>query len=130
MNKETENRLSGSEYDLITAEHMFKTGRYLYVVFMCHLSIEKLIKAIVYEETKKLPAKSHDLIYLSNLVQIQFPENLLDFIGKVNSASIVTRYPEDLSKAISSYPKNIAGEYYNKTKEVLNWLRRDSRLKR
>ena len=95
MKKETENWLSGSEYDLVTAEHMLKTGRYLYVVFMCHLAIEKLLKAIVYEDTDKLPPKSHDLIYLSNLLRIQFPESLLDFIGKVNSASIVTRYPEE-----------------------------------
>jgi len=130
MRKETENWLSASEYDLITAEHMFQTGRYLYVVFMCHLSIEKSIKAIVHEETEKLPPKSHDLIYLSNLAQIQFPENLLDFIGKVNSASIVTRYPEDLSKAISAYPKHIVEDYYNNTKEVLHWLRQDRRLKR
>lgn len=130
MRKETENWLSASEYDLITAEHLFNTGRYLYVVFMCHLSIEKSIKAIVHEETEKLPPKSHDLIYLSNLAQIQFPESLLDFIGKVNSASIVTRYPEELSKVISAYPKDIAKQYFDKTKEALNWLRQDKRLKR
>ena len=130
MRKETENWLSGSEYDLTTAEHLFNTGRYLYVVFMCHLSIEKSIKAIVYEETEKLPPKSHDLIYLANIAKILFPENLLDFIGKVNSASIVTRYPEDLSKVISAYPKDVAKEYYDKTKEAMNWLRQDSRLKR
>jgi hypothetical protein len=29
------------------------------------------------------------------------PENFLEFIGKVNSASVVTRYPEDLLKIIS-----------------------------
>lgn len=129
MRKETVNWLSASEYDLTTAEHMFNTGRYLYVVFMCHLGIEKLVKAIVYEETEKLPPKSHDLIYISNIAKIQFPENLLDFIGKINNASIVTRYPEDLSKVISAYPKDVAGEYLDKTKEVRNWLRQDKRLK-
>lgn len=129
MRKETENWIASSEYDINTAEHMFNTGRYLYVVFMCHLSIEKLIKAIVHEETGKLPPKSHDLIHLTNLAQLQFPEGLLDFLGKVNSASTVTRYPEDLSKIVSAYPEDVAKEYLDKTKEVLKWLRQNQRLK-
>lgn len=29
-----------ASYDLDTAEAMFKTERYMYTVFMCHLSIE------------------------------------------------------------------------------------------
>ena len=34
-----------SEYDLATAEAMLTTGRYLYVGFMCHQAIEKILKA-------------------------------------------------------------------------------------
>ncbi len=98
-------------------------------LFMCHLCIEKLIKAIAYEETGKLPPKSHDLIYLSNFAGINFSEGLLDFIGKINSASIVTRYPEDLAKAIAAYPGDVVSEYLDKTKEVLAWLKQDKRLK-
>ena len=30
-----------SDYDLETAEAMLATGRYLYVAFMCHQTIEK-----------------------------------------------------------------------------------------
>jgi HEPN domain-containing protein len=56
--KETRNWIESSEYDLKTAEHMMSAGRYLYVVFMCHLAIEKLLKAIVHETTGGLPPKS------------------------------------------------------------------------
>jgi len=34
-----------SEYDLATAGAMLKTERYLYVGFMCHQAIEKILKA-------------------------------------------------------------------------------------
>ncbi len=37
------NWIKSSDYDIKTAEHMFKTGRYIYVLFMCHLSVEKLL---------------------------------------------------------------------------------------
>ena len=34
-----------SDYDLETADAMLLTGRYLYVGFMCHQTIEKILKA-------------------------------------------------------------------------------------
>ncbi len=34
-----------SEYDYDTALAMMQTGRYLYVGFMCHQTIEKILKA-------------------------------------------------------------------------------------
>ncbi|MCC6444603.1 MAG: HEPN domain-containing protein [Armatimonadetes bacterium] len=55
MNPETANWLESARYDLETAEHMQKSGRYIYVVFMCHLAIEKTIKALVCEETQAAP---------------------------------------------------------------------------
>ncbi|MDP2168066.1 MAG: HEPN domain-containing protein [Thermodesulfovibrionales bacterium] len=130
MKKETLNWIASSEYDLNTAEHMLKSGRYLYVIFVCHLSIEKLLKAIISEDTGKLPPKAHDLIYLASLAKLQPPESNLDFIGKINSASVVTRYPEDLSMAVSAYPKEIAEDYLARTKEALSWLKQDTRLKK
>ena len=130
MNKEIKNWMATANYDLVTAGQMFKTGRHVYVVFMCHLAIEKTLKAIVSAETKKIPPKTHDLIYLLNFGKINLPANLLDFIGMINNASIVTRYPEDLSKLISSYPKTVAGKYLTATQEIIRCLRRDRRLKK
>ena len=104
MDKEAKNWLAMVEYDLRTAEQMLKTGRYVYVIFMCHLAIEKALKATISLNTKRIPPKTHDLIYLIGLVKIAIPSELLDFIGVINNASTVTRYPEDLSKLVSSYP--------------------------
>jgi HEPN domain-containing protein len=53
-----------AEYDLDTAQHMLETGRYLYVIFLCHLALEKMLKAHVTEVTQTVPVKTHDLIYL------------------------------------------------------------------
>ena len=128
MLTETKNWMDSSEYDFTTAEHMLQTGRYIYVVFMCHLAMEKLLKAILHEVTGSLPPKTHDLIYLLKLANVPMPDHLLEFVGKINSASIVTRYPEDLSRILSAYPAAVAREYFNKSQEVLEWLRQDRRL--
>jgi len=117
-------------YDIDTAKQMFRTKRYVYVIFMCHLAIEKALKAIICEETNKFPPKTHDLILLTNLGKVEFPDDLLNFIGMINNAAVVTRYPEDLSKLVSSYPKEVAQEYLNKALKVIRCIKQDFRLKK
>ena len=43
MRDDTRKWIALAEYDLVTAGHMFETGRYVYVIFMCHLALEKLL---------------------------------------------------------------------------------------
>jgi len=128
--KEINNWLDMVNYDIITAEQMFKTGRYVYVIFMCHLAIEKALKAVVMAQTDKHPPKTHDLIYLISLGKVKLPQDLMDFIGMINNAGIVTRYTEDLSKLVSSYPKEIAKEYLKTTLEIIECVKQDGRLKK
>jgi HEPN domain-containing protein len=57
MDKKVKYWIEISEYDLLTAKSMLDTKRYLYVAFMCHQSIEKLLKAYsteIYIKTKGL----------------------------------------------------------------------------
>lgn len=129
MRKDTKSFKDSAEYDLQTAETMLSSGRYIYVIFMCHLSIEKMLKAIVAEVTKKAPPKTHNLIYLIKLAGIHLPQELFDFVTKINNASIVTRYPEDFSKLLEVYPKDVTEEYLAQTKEVIKCLKEDKRLK-
>jgi HEPN domain-containing protein len=122
--------LAQVDYDLVTAENMLNTGRFLYVVFMCHLALEKALKALVTEETGKTPPKSHNLIALAQRARLDLPEDRRDFIGQMNDASIVTRYPEDLPNIVAQYSQSVAGVYLQKTKELIAWIRRDPRLNR
>jgi HEPN domain-containing protein len=130
MLEETKNWLNMVDYDIDTARQMFKTKRYVYVIFMCHLAIEKVFKALVCEETNKFPPKTHDLILLTNLGKVKLPDDLPDFIGMINNVAVVTRYPEDLSKIVSSYPKEVTQEYLNKTLKVIKCVKQDPRLKK
>ncbi len=128
MRKDTKNFIKSSEYDLNTAQFMLDTGRYIYVIFMCHLSLEKLLKALVSEINQNIPPKSHNLIYLLKLGNIELPREFFDFIAKINNASIVTRYPEDFSRILDAYPKNVAREYLETTKEIHQWLKQHQKL--
>jgi len=56
--------MAKAEYDLKTAEAIFNAKRYIYVVFMCHLAIEKAIKGLYAQATQLLPPKTHNLLAL------------------------------------------------------------------
>jgi HEPN domain-containing protein len=128
MLKATENWLAQVNYDLATAEHMLHAGQYIYVIFMSHLALEKMLKALVTEETRTLPPRTHNLIDLAQRSKLGLSQTQRDFIGKINNASIVTRYPDDLLEMVVQYPETVAREYLEQTKELITWLRQDPRL--
>jgi HEPN domain-containing protein len=124
------NWIKSSNYDIKTAEHMLETGRYVYVLFMCHLSVEKLLKALYEAVLRKIPPKTHNLIYLSKSIGLEIPENHLRTLESLNDLSIVTRYPEDMDTLIKSFKKDRVEEYLRRTKALLRWLKKSEMLKK
>lgn len=123
MEKRTEEWLNQSDYDLDTAIYMYDGGRYIYSVFMCHLSIEKALKGLYYEKLREIPPKSHNLIYLLNKIEIKPSFEHGPFIVKLNEASIPTRYPENLGKLQKMYSEIIVREILSNTKELVKWIK-------
>jgi HEPN domain-containing protein len=123
MKAETENWLSLAEYDLDTARVMLTTGRYIYVVFLCHLALEKALKGYVTERAEGIPPKTHDLILLLRKSGAHLPQEHLEFIGIINNASVPTRYPEDLQRTLREYPLVVVRGYLERAEEVFQWLK-------
>jgi HEPN domain-containing protein len=61
---------------------------------------------------------------------MELPEDALDFIGKINAASIPTRYPEDLQSALKDYPEPVARDYLRHTQELIQWLKQYPNLRK
>jgi HEPN domain-containing protein len=112
-----------ADYDIGTAEAMFEAEKYMYTVFMCHLTIEKALKGLYTKKLEEEPQKTHSLIYLIEKIGIQMPENLYDFVFSLNRVSVPTRYPDDLKRILKDYSKDITKEILTKSKDVLEWLK-------
>ena len=89
-----------ADYDLETADAMFKTGRYIYTVFMCHLCIEKALKGLYVKKFKKDPPKIHNLNYFCEKIKIKLKKDLQNFVDNLNDLSIPTRYPDELERLL------------------------------
>ena len=43
--------------------------------------------------------------------------------GRYLTASIPTRYPEDLQRALKEYPKSVVENYLTQAEQVVRWLK-------
>jgi HEPN domain-containing protein len=113
-----------AEYDLVTAEVMLTGGRYLYVGFMCHQSIEKILKAYYVKTIKEIPPYIHGLLLLAEKSKIlnELSESQLNLLRELDPMNIEARYPkykEELMKKLSQVK---CEEFLFKTKELLLWI--------
>ena len=125
MKRATDNWLLSMEYDLKTAASLLKNKQFIYVVFMCHLAIEKILKAVLSEKFKELPPYTHNLNRLLKIGDITLPDKYQIFVDKINLQSVPTRYPEDFKKVSKEFNKRIAEDYLKQTKELVKWLKRN-----
>lgn len=106
-----------AKYDLETAEAMLKSKRYLYVGFMCHQSIEKILKAIYAYKSKEIPPRIHNLARLLKLTGLDdgISDDYLNIIHELNPLNIATRYPDQELEIL----KDLDYEYTSENKEVI-----------
>ncbi|MGL5787700.1 MAG: HEPN domain-containing protein [Bacteroidales bacterium] len=114
-----------SDYDLETAEAMLLTGRYLYVGFMCHQTIEKILKAYWSSRLTEAPIKIHSLYRLSEKTELSkdLSEEQLDFIDKLEPLNIEARYPSYKERLIRSMTKEYCMELLEQTKQLQLWIK-------
>ncbi len=123
MAKTHQEWLKQADYDMSTADYMFNGERYFYAVFMCHLSIEKALKGLYQKRLNELPPKVHNLIYLINKMDIKLPEHIGRFLVKLNEASIITRYPDEIDKMQRDFTNPAVKDILSKSREALEWIK-------
>ena len=67
-------------YDLVTAEAMLGSGRYLYVLFCSQQAIEKRVNAHFVNQTGEFPPRTHDLIKLAQAAALGLTEEQEHFL--------------------------------------------------
>ena len=114
---------SQAEYDFGTAQAMLASGRTVYAVFMCHLAVEKGLKALVVKKTLQFPPRTHNLLHLLKIAGKKPEPGLGAFIVELNETHTVTRYPEELKKLIATYSAPLTRKILDSTQEDLSWIK-------
>jgi len=117
-----------ADYDIETARAMLNSGRFLYVGFMCHQTIEKALKAIISRDCEEgeFPPKIHDLLKLAVRAKLfdLMEENQRDYIEDLNPLNIESRYPEYKDEIAAGLSKEICDQLIVGTEELLCWIKK------
>lgn len=114
-----------SDYDFDTANAMLATKRYLYVGFMCHQVIEKMLKAYWSKTLEEPPLKIHSLSRLAEKSGLykELSEGQLDFIDELEPLNIEARYPSYKERLMKSLTADRCKKLIEQTNELRIWIK-------
>lgn len=118
--------LEASIHDLDLAKSLFRTGKYDYCLFLCHLSLEKMLKALATKTLKDHPPFTHNLLFLAGKANLELSKSQIDTFDRINKFNLEARYPEDLRAFHKMVDKTYAKKYLEITKETWKWLQKRS----
>lgn len=114
-----------AEYDVETAETLYNGGRWLYVAFMCHQSIEKTLKAYWCATQPTDPPYTHSHLKLATGCGLydKMSEEQKDFLDIITSFNIEARYPEDKDALSRQLTKQACRQIIDDTKQLTQWMK-------
>ena len=109
--------------DIDVARLLLKNGKLLHFGFMCHLVIEKALKAIIASSDADVP-KTHDLVKLAKLgnVYSNMSDTQKDFLEVLLPLNIEARYPSHKQSILGTLTKATCADTLKETEELLAWI--------
>lgn len=109
--------------DLKTAKSLFSVKRYHHCLFFCHLSIEKILKALIIQRINKPAPYGHNLLRLAELSGIKFSPEDLDILDETTSFNLEARYNDYKFKFYKKADRKYTQRYFKILKEMYLWLK-------
>ena len=114
--------LDSAVYDLDTGRSLLETKRFPYALFFAHLSLEKILKAIVVKSTKEHAPFTHSLTFLASKSKIDIPESIVDKLAEYTEFHIETRYPDEKKDFYKKCTEEFAYQKFGEMEEIYRWL--------
>lgn len=105
-----------------TMLNLFKSNDYHWSLFMGHLVIEKLIKAVYVKNIDSNPPRTHDLLRLSEKAHIETTEQQKDLLDLITTFNINARYPDYKQSFYKKCDYDFTLTNIKKIEEMRVWL--------
>lgn len=116
--------VKGSDYDWKTAQDLFKSKNYPYCLFMCHLSVEKILKGLIVKETKDHAPFTHNLVYLAGRLSFEFSKERIQLLEEMNDFNLEARYPDEQMAFYKKADRAFAKRYREAAQGLRGWLKK------
>jgi len=114
----------GAEYDLGVADALYQARKYPYALFMGHLALEKILKALFVQTTHNHAPHTHSLVLLASKQKVEIPTRMVKQLARFMEFYFEARYPENQKKFYKKCTASFTSEKLTEVKEVFAWLRK------
>lgn len=109
-------------YDYDTMKSLVKSQRYASSLFFGHIVLEKILKALIVNETKKYAQCTYDLVRLMEYSKISLSQKEIDLLNEINKFNIKARYPEHKSQFYKLCAKEYSSSYIREVDKLYKKL--------
>jgi len=83
-----------SEQDFVTMYNLVKSKDYCWSLFLGHLVIEKLLKALYVKKLNKHAIFTHDLLRLARKINLEIPDDYEEWLDETTTFNLNARYDD------------------------------------
>ena len=112
----------GASDDLDTAGKLIEAKKYHHALFFCQLSVEKILKGLIFRKSGKHSLPIHNLIKLSDQAGLNLNPNQHNDLKEITTWNIAARYDNIKFVFYKKATKEFAVQWYKKVKELYSWL--------
>lgn len=114
----------GATYDLSVARAMFKAKKYPYALFMGHLALEKLLKALFVKNTKTHAPITHSLPLLAEKSKLSPPDSVKLKLREFMEFYFEARYPNEQKAFYAQCTRAYTSKNLKEIRKVFQWLKK------
>ncbi|NOX63994.1 MAG: HEPN domain-containing protein [Chloroflexi bacterium] len=115
--------MQAAEDDWPVINHLFDSGDYHYALFFGHLYIEKMLKALVVQQTRKHAPRTHNLLMLAERAGLDLSDERRIQLLRLTGYNLETRYPEDRASLRNRFTKRYTKDEIKIIQEIGEWIK-------
>lgn len=114
--------INSSEKDYVVFKSLYESGHYNWSLFIGHLVVEKLLKALYIKTNDESAPKIHDLRRLASKSMVELNDNQKETLDKITTFNIEARYESEKSDFYEKSTKEYTEYWFRKIEEIRKWL--------
>ncbi len=112
-----------SDEDYQTMLDLFDSGSYNWALFLGHISVEKLLKALYVKKQKEHAPFLHNLFRLAELNGLELSDEKSDWLDKITSFNLNARYDDYKREFYSLCTQDFTREWIGKIEVLRKWIK-------
>ncbi|MGD9159751.1 MAG: HEPN domain-containing protein [Desulfobacteraceae bacterium] len=103
--------------------HLFEKGDYTWALFIGHLVLEKLLKALYIQNLSDTPPFIHDLLRLAENSHLSLTEYQKDILDTITTFNIRARYDDYKMEFHKKCSKEFTNKWIDNIEVMTKWIK-------